>query len=312
MYNTYSDYLVGKYGEKIYKLPINLPVTCPNRINQPGCSFCSSKGTGFEAQPMELSVTEQLTNNRNHIQKKYKAKKYIAYFQNYTNTFIELSSFKKYLLEAAVFPDLVGISISTRPDCISEEYLDFLKEIKKQHGLDIMIEYGLQTVNYHTLDKIQRGHGLGAFLAAVLLTKKYDFDMCAHVILNLPGDTLRDSLETANIISALPIKIVKIHSLYIPKDTLLCQDYNDGKIELCDKEEYYNRLQIFLENIKEDTVVERIFSRVPEEDAVFSNWGTSWWKLKDEFMEHMKEKNSYQGKSYEDLNAKGLKKLIEC
>ena len=159
LYNKYSDYLKIKYGEKTYKLPINLPITCPNRINKSGCSFCSELGTGFEAFDSTVSVKEQMQKTKALIAKKYKAQKYIAYFQNYTNTFMPLEQFKNYMFEAASEPDVVEISISTRPDCIRTEYLDVLMDIYHRYGININIELGLQTVNYHTLDRIDRGHG---------------------------------------------------------------------------------------------------------------------------------------------------------
>ena len=118
LYNKYSDYLKERYGEKVYKLPINLPLTCPNRINGHGCSFCADVGTGFEAMESSVSVTEQLEKTKEYISKRYHAKKFIAYFQNYTNTYMPLEIFKKYILEAVSIPDIVEISISTRPDCV--------------------------------------------------------------------------------------------------------------------------------------------------------------------------------------------------
>lgn len=305
-YQKYSDYLKNKYGEKVYKLPINLPISCPNRIHGTGCSFCSEVGTGFEAMDQHVSVTEQLETTKALITKKYKAKKFIAYFQNYTNTYMPLPVFQKYVREAATINDIVEISISTRPDCIREDYLIALKEIEAEFQISIHIELGLQTVNYHTLDFIDRGHGLAEFIDAILQIKKYGFSVCAHLILNLPNDTVRDTIETAKILSALKVDIVKIHSLYIAKNTKLCKQYEAKEFELCSKEEYLARLKTFLEYLAPNIIVERLFSRVPEKDAVFSNWNTSWWKLQDEFMELMETENSYQGKKYNYLNGSAL------
>ena len=235
IYNKYSDYLKNKYGEKVYKLPINLPISCPNRIHGTGCSFCSEVGTGFEAMENTVSVTEQLNQTKELIVRKYKAKKFIAYFQNYTNTYMPLERFKEYVYEAAKASDVVEISISTRPDCINGQYLEVLKEIEENFHVAINIELGLQTVNYHTLDFIDRGHGLSEYIDAVLQIKPYGFTICTHVILNLPKDTIRDTIETAKILSALKIDIVKIHSLYIAKNTKLCRQYEDATIEVCSK-----------------------------------------------------------------------------
>lgn len=310
LYYSYSDYLKEKFGEKVYKLPINLPVTCPNRIGGNGCAFCAGAGTGFEAMDSCNSVTAQLTATQELIERKYHAKKYIAYFQNYTNTFMKTDKYRAYLWEAATFPGIVEISISTRPDCLTTEYLEIMQEIKNKTGIEMNIELGLQTANYHTLEFIDRGHGLAEFINAVLMIKKYQgFTICTHVILNLPGDDLLDVKETARILAALNIDIVKLHSLYIPYNTKLCDLYLANELVLCSKEEYYERVIIFLEQIPETMVVERLFSRVPEKDAVFSNWGTSWWKMKDELIEKMEREDRYQGKEYHYLNGAALRRL---
>jgi len=309
-YYSYSDYLKEKFGEKVYKLPINLPVTCPNRIDGSGCAFCAGAGTGFEAMDSSNSVTEQLSATQKLIAAKYHARKYIAYFQNYTNTFMDISKFRTYLQEASAFPGIVEISVSTRPDCLTTEYLNVMNEIYEKTGIKMNIELGLQTANYHTLAFIDRGHGLAEFINAVLMIKSYpDFTICTHVILNLPGDDLLDVKETARILAALNIDIVKLHSLYIPYHTKLCELYQNHEISLCTKEEYYERVVTFLEQIPKEVVVERLFSRVPEKEAVFSNWGTSWWKMKDELMEKMESENRYQGKEFNYLNGAALNKL---
>lgn len=308
-YYKFSDYLKETYGEKVYKLPVNLSITCPNRLDGKGCSFCADVGTGFEAMSSSVSVREQLETTRKKIEAKYHAKKFIAYFQNYTNTFMPLEQFKTYIKEASEVQDIVEISISTRPDCIRTDYLDYLKEVERKTGIRINIELGLQSVNYHTLDFISRGHGLAEFINAVLQIQNYEFSICTHMILNLPGDTMRDCIEGAKILSALHVEIVKLHSLYIPKNTRLSKAYEDGTITLCSKEEYIQRLASFLEYLSPDIVVERLFSRVPEEDAVFSNWGTSWWKLQDEAMQYFAEHEIYQGKKYRYLNGSALDRL---
>ena len=310
LYYSYTDYLKEKFGEKVYKLPINLPVTCPNRIGGAGCAFCAGAGTGFEAMDSCNSVTNQLSATQHLIERKYHAKKYIAYFQNYTNTFMKIEKFREYLWEAAAFAGIVEISVSTRPDCLTTGYLDVMKEIQKETGIEMNIELGLQTANYHTLEFIDRGHGLAEFIDAVLMIKRYpDFTVCAHVILNLPGDDLLDVKETARILAALGVDIVKLHSLYIPYNTKLCELYQNDKIVLCTKEEYYERVVTFLEQIPKSMVVERLFSRVPEKDAVFSNWETSWWKMKDELIEKMERENRYQGKEFHYLNGAALSRL---
>ncbi|MDO5590513.1 MAG: TIGR01212 family radical SAM protein [Lachnospiraceae bacterium] len=310
LYYPYSVYLKNKYGEKVYKLPINLPITCPNRLDgKRGCSFCAECGTGFEAQDAALSVADQLTLNKERIARKYKANKFIAYFQNYTNTFLPVEDFKAYILEACNYPDIVEIAISTRPDCVREEYLAFLNGVSKKYHVGITLELGLQTVNYHTLSKIDRGHTLAEYIDAAIRIKKYGFELCTHVILNLPDDTIADAVETAKILSALSNDCVKVHSLYIVKNTRLCEQYENGTIALCSKEEYFRRVITFLEHLDPSIAIERLFSRVPEEDAVFCNWQTSWWKLKDELELEMRKGGHFQGQYFGYLNGSALEKL---
>jgi radical SAM protein (TIGR01212 family) len=297
-YNEYSNYLKEKYKEKVYKLPVNIPCTCPNRdgtLGYGGCTFCAEVGTGFEMLDNSLSVKEQLKTNMEYISKKYKAKKFIAYFQNYTNTYLEFDKFKNYIREA-VMEDIVEISVSTRPDCVPDEYLEFLYEIKKESGINISIELGLQTVNYHTLIDINRGHTLAEFIDAAVRIKKFDFEICAHVILNLPGDDMTDVVETAKILSVLSIDQVKVHSLYIMENTEMGRMYKNGEIKLITKDEYVERVIVFLEHLNSNVAVQRLVGRAPKENSLFVNWGMSWWKIKDEILDKMEKENRYQGK----------------
>lgn len=310
-YRVYSDYLKEKYGTKVYKLPINLPLTCPNRdgcVGYGGCVFCGEDGAGYENLSNTISVRDQLLQNKQYIQKKYKAEKFIAYFQNFSNTYMDLEAFKKYVKDA-ILEDIVEISISTRPDCISDSYLEFLSTIGEENNINISFELGLQTVNYHTLKIINRGHSLAEFIDAALRIKPYGFDICAHVILDLPWDTMEDAIECAKILSALSIEQVKLHSLYIVENTALERMYKDSEIILLSKDEYTDRAIAFLEYLHPNTVIQRVIGRAPEENTLFVNWNTSWWKIKDEILEKMAQMKTYQGKKFDYLNGKALKKF---
>ncbi|OLS02805.1 TIGR01212 family radical SAM protein [Tissierella creatinophila] len=310
VYRSYSGFLKEEFGEKIYKIPINLPLTCPNRdgnISHGGCTFCGEEGGSFESLCDSLSVKEQMDKNIEYIGKRYKAKKFIAYFQNFTNTYLELESFKKYIKES-IRDEIVGISISTRPDCINDDYLEFLNKIKIEYNLSITIELGLQTVNYHTLIKINRGHGLSEFIDAVLRIKKYGLRICTHLILNLPWDNMIDTIENAKILSSLGIDEIKLHALYIVKGTLIGNQYERGEFTMITKDEYEKRVIRFLEYLDPEIVVQRIIGRAPKENGLFVNWDTSWWKIRDEIVETMKKNNSYQGKKFNYLNGTALKK----
>ncbi len=298
LYNKYSDYLKHKYGEKVHKITINLPLTCPNRVESrgwAGCTFCGEKGTDFEVVSPYLSVSEQIKESITVIGKRYKTKKFIAYFQNYTNTYMPLELFKKHMTEACQ-EDIVEISISTRPDCIREDYLEFLQQLAECKNVEISIELGLQTVNYHTLNKLNRGHSLAEFIDAVLLCQRYKISVCAHVILNLPYDNEDDTIECAKILSALPVDQVKIHSLYLLKGTAITEDYLRGHFKLISLEEYVNRVITFLEYLNPRIVIQRLVGKAPETKAIFANWGTSIWKINSQIELEMFQKNSWQGK----------------
>lgn len=308
LYYRYSEYLKKSYGDKVYKLPVNLPVSCPNRLDgKTGCAFCSPLGTGFEAMDSCVSVTEQLRQNRARIEQKYHAHKFIAYFQNYTNTYLPAEQFRAYMEEAAAAPDIVELSVSTRPDCVGEEYLEILDEIRARTGLGITVELGLQTPNYHTLASINRGHTLAEFIDGALAVHRYGFDLCAHVILNLPGDDLTDVIESAKILSVLNVQVAKAHSLYIARGTRLCNAYENGTITICEKEEYLERVITFLEYLDPSIAIERLFARAPKEETVFCNWGHSWWKLRDELEETMRSGGRFQGRCFDYLKGAALK-----
>lgn len=311
-YRVYSKYLREKYGEKVYKLPVNLPVSCPNRdgcISYGGCIFCGEKAAGFESLSNDMSVTEQLKQNADYIGKKYNAKKFIAYFQNFTNTYMPTDIFEKYMREAAEF-GVVEIDVSTRPDCVSRKYLEILKGIKDDYGVEISVELGLQTANYHTLEKINRGHLLAEFIDAVLEIKQFDFETCAHVILDLPWDNRLDTAETAKILSALGVDGVKMHSLYVVKNTPLAEMYQRGEVELFPVEEYVERAVLFLRHISPKMVIHRLVGRAPESDTLVANSGISWWKIKDMILEHMQKENAVQGDLCTYLGGKGTAKYI--
>lgn len=311
IYNKYSDYLKNKYNVKVYKLPISLKVSCPNRdgnVAIGGCTYCGEKGTGFENNSSKMPIKEQLLKNMEHIKKKYKAEKFIAYFQSFSNTYLPLEDFKKYIKEA-IIEDIVEIAISTRPDCINDDYLKFLAEISQKYNLNITIELGLQTSNYKTLSKINRGHTLAEYIESAIKIKSYNFNLCTHIILNFPWDTIEDSIETAKILSILKTDYVKLHALYIEKNTVMAEQYLSKEFEICSVEEYMERTITFLEYLDPKISIQRILSRAPEEVTLFSNWGISWWKIKEDIENQMILNNRYQGKLFNYTNGSALKKF---
>lgn len=322
VYNTFSEYLINRYGEKTYKLPIALnptytdengvtkSYTCPNRdgtCGVEGCTFCGEIGTGYENLPAEMSITEQIAANKAHIVPKYKATKFIPYLQNFSNTYMPLERFTAYLEEAAKAEGVVAVYIATRPDCIRDDYLQSMQDIAKKYRIDICVELGLQTVNYHTLDKINRGHSLAEFIDAILRVKKYGLQTCAHLILNLPWDTDRDAIEAAHIMSALQLDQVKLHALYIVKGTVMAEQYEKGELELIGRDEYQKRVILFLRHLSPNIVLQRVIGRAPAENTLFSNWSTGWFKIRDGIIRQMEEQGFRQGDCCDYLNGAALK-----
>lgn len=312
-YNVYSTYLKERYGEKVYKLPISIPDTCPNRdgtLGTRGCAFCGSIGAGYENLPADMTIQRQIEANIAHIQPKYKANKFIAYFQNFTNTYIRPDVFRQYLIEACR-PDIVGIAVATRPDCVNTTYFDIMAEIKETYGVDILVEFGLQTVNYKTLQKINRGHTLAEYIDAMMMIQTYPFRNCTHVILDLPWDTMEDVVETAKIISALPTHEIKLHALYIIKNTVMADWYKAGEIQLISAAEYVDRVVTFLEYTRPDIVFQRLIGRAPKEATEFANWGMGWWKIRDMIDAELARRNTRQGAKCTYLHGKAVRKFTD-
>ena len=296
-YYSVSEYYKDTYGEKVYKLPIKLSLTCPNRdgaCGLGGCIFCSESGGSFENLPSFLTVNQQLEKNKDYIGSRYKAKKFIAYFQNFSNTYMSLEDFKE-VIRACNKDYIVAISISTRSDCVSRDKLVFLDEFRRKTGIDITFELGLQTANYRSLDILNRGESLADYILAVNMLNEYKIRVCTHVILSLPWDDIRDVVETARIINALGVKEIKIHSLFIVRNTKLAQMYEENKIQMISKEDYENNVIEFLRYIDKDVAIARIVGRAPKEETIFCNWDTSWWKIRDEIIQTMNDKGIVQG-----------------
>jgi len=311
-YNIYSRHLIKKFGQKVYKIPVNLPGSCPNRdgtLGYGGCIFCDEQGSGFDALPNTLSVLEQIRSDKEYYRQRFNARKYIAYFQSFTNTYLPLEQFAANINAAAAEENIVGISISTRPDCISEEYLDILSNVQAEKNIDINIELGLQTVNYHTLRKINRGHTLAEFIDAVLRIHRRNFEICAHLILNLPWDNMDDIIENAKLISALGVRYVKLHSLYIVRGTELGNMYERGEFAVISLDQYIRRVITYLEYLDPDIVIQRLVGKGPQDEVLFCNWDISWWRIKQELERLLEAEDTWQGKKFNYLNGKALSRV---
>lgn len=300
LYYKFSEFLINKYGEKVYKIPLNIKTTCPNRDGKKGyggCIFCGDEGAGFELKSNEIDIIEQLKSNINYIGKKYNANKYIAYFQNYTNTYLEFNYFCN-MIESVCIEGIVAIYISTRPDCIFEEQLEFLNKIKNKYNIDIVIEIGLQSINNNTLQWLNRMHTYEDFLESVVKIKKYDIEICVHLILDIPIDSIEDIRTTANILSNLKIEQIKCHSLFVVKNTKLASMYEKNEFVPISLMEFIERSIAFIENLDKNIVIQRLIGRAPKENTIFCNHNTSWWKIRDMIEEKMQISKTFQGNKF--------------
>lgn len=302
LYRVYSEYLRNKFHTKVYKLPISLNITCPNRDGSKaygGCIFCTAEGGSFENLSNKLSVKEQIEQNKINITKNHKATKFIAYFQNFSNTYMPLDQFKENIM-SAIQEDVVGINISTRPDLIFDDYMKFLKDVKDEYNLEITVELGLQSSNDETLKILNRCHNTKDYIDACETLSKYGLRKAAHLILDLPWDSVDDIYNDARLINMTKTDEVKLHSLYIMEGTKIAQMYKAHDFKLLNREDYVDRVEIFLTHIKDDIIIQRLVGRSDEEGTIHCNWGESWWRIKDSILEQMKRKSNYQGKYFKE------------
>lgn len=311
-YRTYAQAMMEQYGEKVYKIPVSLPLSCPNRdgnCGSGGCTFCGEVGTGFENLSPLVSIKDQLMENMAYIGPKYNAKVFIAYFNNFTNTYCSPQQLKLQLKEACV-PGVVGLCISTRPDCISEAHLEVMAEVAEEKKVDITVELGLQSINVNTLEKLNRGHGLAEFVDAALRIKRRQFRLCGHIIGNLPWDTDADVIEAAKLFTVLGVDEVKIHTLYILRDTAMGLAYEAGDFQIAPPESYVERVVAFVRHASPEMVFQRFAGRAPEEETLFCNWGMSWWRVKEMIDEALERLDVTQGEACTYLNGPAVQKFL--
>ncbi len=298
-YNDFNSYLRGLYGERVQKITVDAGLTCPNRdgtISRKGCIYCNAKGSGTGAYSKGMSITEQLIKSRSYIAKKYKAKKYLVYFQSFTNTYAPVAKLKTLYDEALNAMDgVVGLSIGTRPDCINEDILDLLEDYTKKYL--IWVEYGLQSANDNTLAFINRGHDFSCFKNAVRITRQRGIKVCAHVILGLPGETRDDMINTAKAVSDTGIDGIKIHLLYVIKNTPLEKLYKKGGYQCLAQKEYAELVCGFLEYLPENVIIQRITGDPHKEELVAPRWALDKSGTMKMISQILESRNTWQGKN---------------
>ena len=295
-YNRFSDYLRSLYGVKVYKVTLDAGFTCPNRdgtISNEGCIFCDNGGSFSQLYPHDISIKEQLDLGIQLSIDKYKAKKFLAYFQAYSNTYKPVKELKKIYDQALSHKDVIGMNIGTRPDCVDAEKLDLIGDYTKNYY--VWLEYGLQSIHEKSLKFINRGHSFATFCHALKETQKRNINVCAHVILGLPNESKKDMLETAKVLGDLGINGVKIHLLCVLNNTRLVKLYYQGKIPMMKEDEYVETACDFLELLPKDITIHRLAGNGLKPNMLAPAWLSKKFVVLNKIDKHLEKRNSYQG-----------------
>lgn len=298
-YRTYSDFLDEHFAFKVQKLPIDAGFTCPNRDGTKGvggCIYCNNQSFNTSYCDSSLSVTEQLMRGKSFFFGKYPDAKYLAYFQSHTGTHAPLEHLQSLYEEAVAVDDVVGIVISTRPDCVSEELLSYLQQL--QSRCFVMIEYGIETFNDKTLSLINRCHDSVASISAIELTNQYGIPQCAHLILGLPGESQDDMLSTIDSISLLPIDVVKFHQLQVIKGTVLEKQISMGEVntfKCFSLDDYITMCGEVVKHLSPKIAIERFVSESPSDLLVSPKWGVKPDKFKALLEAYLEKSGIFQG-----------------
>jgi len=302
-YRSFNNYLKEKYGTKVQRISLNAGFSCPNRdgtLGKEGCIFCNEKGFSHYAQEAP-PLKEQIRNSMEFAKERFGAEKFIAYFQNATNTHAAPTTLKKRYDVIRSFKDIVGLYISTRPDAIDDEKLDLIETYADDY--EVWIEYGIQTIHENTLKVLNRLHTFSQSKEAILKTAKRKIKVGVHVIIGLPDESRDKIIETAIELSRLPISGVKFHILHVLKDTKLESLFKDGKVTLLKPSEYVTLVCDFLERIKSDSVIFRLLSDAKKDVLVSPLWINEKQKIIKMINDEFEKRKTYQGSKYAKENS---------
>ena len=299
-YNHLNTYYKNKFGERTLKICIDAGFTCPNRdgtLSNSGCIFCSEKGSGELIKYSNQHIENQVTNFLNSYRGK-RANKFIAYFQNFTNTYDTLENLKeKYDSALNASDKIVGLSVATRPDCITEEIAKLLASYLDKYN--VSVELGLQTSNNNIGNIINRCYSSSQFTEAVKILRKYNIEVIAHMMIGLPTETFDDIKNTVDFINKHDIQGLKIHSTYIVKNTILADMYFNKKYEPITLEYYLDSLAYVITHIRKDLIIHRISGDAPKDLLVAPEWNLHKKWILNGFEKLLKEQDFWQGKFYE-------------
>ena len=302
-YTDYNSYLRGLFGERVQKIAVDAGLTCPNRngtLSDQGCIYCNAKGSGTGAFARGMGIREQIEAGKLPMMKKYKARKFLAYFQSFTNTYTSVENMREMYDAAFSCEGVVGMAVGTRPDCVDEHKLDLIGSYAQTYL--VWLEYGLQSVHDATLALINRGHTLKDFENAVAMTRGRGIRICAHVILGLPGETRDMMLDTARYLAGAGIDGVKIHLLYVIKGTPLDRLFLAGAYQPMTQPEYVETVCDFLELLPEQMVVQRITGDPHGTELRAPAWAGRYRETFNLIQQTLARRDTFQGKKYQPEN----------
>lgn len=301
-YHTLNYELRSIFGQKVIKLSLDGGFTCPNRdgtIGTKGCVFCSEEGSGEFSAPRYFSIKKQIQQQKDFLSPKWQTGKYIAYFQNYTNTYGPVDELRKIYEEALSCEGVVGLAIATRPDCLSKEVIDLLEELSKKAY--VWIELGLQTIHEKTAKFLRRGYSLDVFESAISMLKEKRINAVVHLILGLPGESYEDILQSVRYIAKVGTQGVKLHLLHVLEGTDLKDIYEQEKFHLLSKEQYISLVVDVLELLPPEMVIHRVTGDGAKDLLVGPRWSLDKLSVLSGIDKEFKKRDSYQGIKYANI-----------
>ena len=296
-YRTFNEHLRERFGGKIFKVSLDAGFTCPNRdgtLGKSGCVYCSERGSGDFAGDQGLSVHHQFIEVTERMKKKWSKAEYIAYFQAYTNTYATIGRLREVYEEALAEENVVGLSVSTRPDCLPEDVLDYLEELNTRTYL--WVELGLQSIHDRTMKWMGRGHDYTQFLKGLDQLHSRGIRVCVHIILGLPGETKADMLATAQAVANMPLQGIKIHLLHVLRGTPLATMYQREPFDFMTKDDYVSLVVDILEILPPEMVIHRLTGDGPPEDLIGPLWSRKKWEVLNAIDAELERRDTWQGK----------------
>jgi len=300
-YNTYSAYQRTKYGERVQKVTVDAGFTCPNRDgtkSSGGCIYCNNRSFNPGYNSPSKPILQQINEGVGFLKRRYTGvKKFIVYFQPYSNTYAPLEKLIELYEQALAHPEVIGLTIGTRPDCIDSEKLDYLEDLAGEY--EITIEYGLESISDDTLRKINRKHDVQSFEDAVKITMNRGLRITTHIIFGFPWESKQLWIDTADYLSHQPLDFLKVHQLHVVRDTPLARMYENSPFQMIDHIEYIEVITDFLERLRPDLVIQRLFGEAPPDVLLAPKWGKRNSELLQILDKHLAARDSWQGKLYQ-------------